>query len=345
MNLYIVLASIGALALVSLVALNFSNLTGMFSARSVEGNETTTDAEVQQACPASCNDNNPCTLDYCNETTGYICSNVPLNGSVEGCGSSSSCVYNVCLSGKCVVLEKEACCGNSKCESGEGCFNCPQDCECVELPDSQSEQAQTTQSTEQQPNTTSVENNQPLTVSTSTNATSLLNHLTINEVQIGDKEFVELYNPTPSVIDTTGWYLSYFSSKKDWNNTQRNWAFQNITIQSGKYFLVNIYNTPDADWTVLTATGQPYSTGQISTNGSVAVFPFNPNMKSIEEAKNGRVDAVAWGNPDHVYEGSPAQVPSSDKSLERKSLATDTDDNSNDFAINAVPTPKNSSNQ
>jgi len=43
-------------------------------------------------------------------------------------------------------------------------------------------------------------------------------HVVISEVQIADNEFVELYNPTDSAIDMTGWHWCYYSSGRDWNN-------------------------------------------------------------------------------------------------------------------------------
>lgn len=169
-------------------------------------------------------------------------------------------------------------------------------------------------------------------------------HVMINEIQVSPNEFIELYNPTDNNVDMSGWYLCYFSSKKDWNEPYRKWRFENGSIiQAHGYYLINVYDStsPDPDWTLLTKKKTPYSIGQLSnSNGSVALFPFNPKEKSAEEAKSGRIDAVGWGNPSHVFEETPCSTPPKGKSLERKSCS-DTDKNSFDFIITS-PNPKNS---
>ena len=81
-----------------------------------------------------------------------------------------------------------------------------------------------------------------------------------------------------------------------------------------------------------------------NTKGSVAIFPFDPKSKGIEEAKSGRIDAVGYGDAQFVYEGSPAQTPAAGESLERKSLTTDTENNSDDFVIDGNPSPEKASN-
>ncbi len=39
-------------------------------------------------------------------------------------------------------------------------------------------------------------------------------HVVISEVQIATNEFVELYNPTNSAINMTGWHWCYFPDDK-----------------------------------------------------------------------------------------------------------------------------------
>ena len=170
-------------------------------------------------------------------------------------------------------------------------------------------------------------------------------HILINEVQVSPNEFVELYNPTDEDIDLSGWYLCYFSSKKDWNEPYRKWKFENRTIiKAHTHYLINVYNStfPNSDLTLLTKKKKPYSVGQLSNSkGSIAILPFDPKGKSAEEAKSGRIDALGWGNVSHVFEGVPCSTPSRGKSLERNSHL-DTDNNSLDFII-TTPTPENSS--
>lgn len=191
---------------------------------------------------------------------------------------------------------------------------------------------------------------------TSSPATSTINISTkpkvlINEVQTADNEFVELYNFGTTTVNMTGWYFSYFSSEKDWNEPWRNWRFPdgaNILAQS--YYLIGIFNfpesggNPNADWQVKTQEGNPYSQGQLSENGAVAIFPFNPREKSSAEAQAGRIDALGWSQT-LVKEGNSATSSPENQSLERINKNIDTDDNSADFKINSYSTPTNSAGQ
>ena len=100
---------------------------------------------------------------------------------------------------------------------------------------------------------------------------------------------------------------------------------------------------PTADWNF------EYANHFLSdTAGSVGIFHWDPDTKTAEEAKAGRIDAVGWGSVTYVYETATASTPSSGESIERKSLngdyapAQDTDDNSIDFFVQDTPTPKNS---
>ncbi len=96
-------------------------------------------------------------------------------------------------------------------------------------------------------------------------------HLLINEIQIRDDEFIELYNPTPSSVNLSGYYFSYYSSNKDWNDPHRNQEFPaSASIAVDGYYLIGLKGysemdgNPNADW-------QPYDSNQLSnSNGSIA---------------------------------------------------------------------------
>ena len=60
---------------------------------------------IELECPASCDDFDDCTEDYCSAETGYVCVHDPIY----------------------------PCCGNGICESGEDYTNCPADCKAVEV--------------------------------------------------------------------------------------------------------------------------------------------------------------------------------------------------------------------
>jgi len=168
----------------------------------------------------------------------------------------------------------------------------------------------------------------------------------INEIQINRDEFVELYNPSDQEVDMTGWYFSYFSQNRIWNEPHRNKLFPEFPDRAiipalGHYLIglagyPELNGNPDADW-------QVYSSTQLgNSNGAVAIFPWNPKTKSAEEVELGRIDAVGWGEP-AVREGDAAEVPGENQSIARHNSLIDTDNNLNDFSIQSNPTPTNSS--
>lgn len=85
------------------------------------------------SCPATCDDGNPCTSDICNQNTGFACQHSNLNGPQTGCeGSLGNCQERTCSSGTCKTQQQAPCCGSGKCEQGETCSSCPQDCGCMQ---------------------------------------------------------------------------------------------------------------------------------------------------------------------------------------------------------------------
>lgn len=83
-------------------------------------------------------------------------------------------------------------------------------------------------------------------------------NVVVSEIQLKNKEFVELFNPTDQPVSTQGWHLSYFSSAKTWSSPQRNWEFPTTsTIPAKSYYLIGIHDYPtegghpDSDWQVV----------------------------------------------------------------------------------------------
>ncbi len=109
--------------------------------------------KVEFSCSESCDDGNPCTYEYCNETTNFKCVNTVLRGEVEGCKGlvQGSCYKNSCVSGACTLIYSSVCCGNGKCDKDEDYSVCPKDCE---KPAQQTTTTQQTTQTEQNSTTT-----------------------------------------------------------------------------------------------------------------------------------------------------------------------------------------------
>ncbi|OGZ57974.1 MAG: hypothetical protein A2827_00320, partial [Candidatus Spechtbacteria bacterium RIFCSPHIGHO2_01_FULL_43_30] len=176
--------------------------------------------------------------------------------------------------------------------------------------------------------------------------------ISINEIQLADSEFVELYNNSSSSISMANYYFSYYSpTKTSWNDPHRSKKFpDDAEITRYAHYLIGLKDfptdggNPNADW-------QPYSSNQFNNSrGTVAIFPFDPSSTTSEVAYLGRVDAVGWdddfgGNENDIslYENSPAAfVPADGQSISRNDSHDDTDNNSIDFSVAGSPTPRNS---
>jgi|GEM_PF-3651132 hypothetical protein len=126
----------------------------------------------EKTCPV-CEDNNPCTVDVCGPETGYLCLNTEINGPASECsGNAGTCKTHACIDGSCVLATSTNCCGNQNCETNEDYNTCPSDCRHETTP-------------------------------------------TINEIMYAPNtewggqynEWIEIYNPSQTPIDVTGWGL------------------------------------------------------------------------------------------------------------------------------------------
>ncbi len=173
----------------------------------------------------------------------------------------------------------------------------------------------------------------------------LLDHIVISEIKLADNEFVELYNPKETEVNVSEWYFSYYpSTREEWNNPYRNKQFpENSVIPPQSHYLIglkgysDILGNPVSEW-------QAYASDLLgNSEGSVAIFPWDPEGKTSEEAENGRIDAVGWGDVE-IKESESCDPAPKGKSLNRISSSQyqDTDLNSFDFEIRDDPTPTNS---
>lgn len=135
-------------------------------------------------------------------------------------------------------------------------------------------------------------------------------------------DFIELYNPTDTAIDVSGWSVEYFSSKGNSGGK----TTLNGSIPAGGYYLIQEGGggegaplpTPDAEGGLSMA----------GSKGSVKLY----------DASGAEVDVVGYGEAS-ISEGSPTPALSNTTSAQRNEAGTDTDDNAADFST-AAPTPK-----
>ncbi|MBA2746975.1 MAG: lamin tail domain-containing protein, partial [Flavisolibacter sp.] len=175
------------------------------------------------------------------------------------------------------------------------------------------------------------------------NASSQVNHLVISQVYGAGgntgatykNDFIEIFNPTTSSVNLTGWSVQYASA------TGSSWAVTSLSgsIAAGKYYLVQQAggatgaNMPAAD-----ATG---ITNMSSTAGKVALV--NSTTALTGTCPSNYIDLVGFGTTANCYEGSGATpAPSAILSVFRAANGcTDTDNNASDFSA-ATPAPRNS---
>lgn len=134
-------------------------------------------------------------------------------------------------------------------------------------------------------------------------------------------DFIELYNPTGSAIDISGWSVEYFSSKGNSGGK----TTLNGSIPAGGYYLIQEGGGGDGD-----PLPTPDAEGGLSMSGS-------KGSVKLYDASGAEVDLVGYGEAS-LSEGSPTSSLSNTTSAQRDDSGTDTDDNAADFSA-AAPTP------
>jgi|GEM_PF-2213806 hypothetical protein len=161
-------------------------------------------------------------------------------------------------------------------------------------------------------------------------------NILINEVQITGKttkdEFVELYNPNDADINLKGFALKKKTSSGAESNLASAAAFSG-TIPALGYFLIIpqtngecVKNYKDLATADLCYSGKTFS---IAADNTVLLYDNNGGLQ----------DKVGFGKAKD-FETAPTANPPASKSIERKKLGLDTDDNSQDFKVSDAPTPK-----
>ena len=174
-------------------------------------------------------------------------------------------------------------------------------------------------------------------------------HVVISEVMVrtvasASDEFVELYNPTGSAVDLSGWMLR---RKSEAGNFQANLvSSMSGTIPANGYFLLT------SDSSTSSGSADLQFTDGIASNNTLLLY---------SDAGTTLVDKLGLGAATDS-EATPAAMPGSDQSTERKANssstiasmmiggldellgnAEDTDNNGDDFLTRELPQPQNTS--
>lgn len=178
---------------------------------------------------------------------------------------------------------------------------------------------------------------------------ALAEHIVISEVQISgvttNDEFVELYNPTASDQDLTGWRLARKTSGTSSANLVTNLSG---SIPAHGYFLI----TPPTGYTGAIPADLVYSPAGTRISADNTVYLYGSDSATL-------VDKVAIGDGATDGEGNPAPLPEAGQSIERKARTSstsesmesgdanqgngeDTDSNSDDFILKSVSGPQDS---
>lgn len=149
----------------------------------------------------------------------------------------------------------------------------------------------------------------------------------ISEVLIGgtgsaSQEFIEIYNPSNMDINLSDWKIQYASaSGTSWTTK----ITLNYIIASNTHM---VFCTTEAG---LDNSSGTFKSGLSQSGGRIRVI----------DSSNTIIDSVGWGNSLNA-EGSPATAPGVGVSIQRKivsNLYQDTDNNTNDFVEQPVPSP------
>ncbi|MCI1773900.1 MAG: 5'-nucleotidase C-terminal domain-containing protein [Paenibacillus lautus] len=145
-------------------------------------------------------------------------------------------------------------------------------------------------------------------------------------------DFIELFNPTSSPVDLTGWKVRYASASTG--------AFNNTTSLTGTIEPYAYYLIQNSGGTTGAILPTPDFQGSLSLGGSNGIV-------DLVNTAGDRIDLIGYGNAT-LSEKSPTAALSNSKAAIRKELTSgqndrglDTDNNAADFSV-MTPDPRNS---
>lgn len=171
----------------------------------------------------------------------------------------------------------------------------------------------------------------------------IANHLVISEVQITGgagqttNDFIELYNPTSSPIDLSGYRLVKRTANGTTDTTIKSWTSSVLVPAHGYYLWAN------NSYTTIPTTPDTTTSQSIADNNGIALRQGAENEGII-------IDSLAWGTATNIFVGGTTfpENPGTNQSIERRlggkeGNGWDTNNNAEDFFLQHTPNPQNSS--
>lgn len=141
-------------------------------------------------------------------------------------------------------------------------------------------------------------------------------------------DFIELYNPTDTAIDLTGWSVEYFAST---GNSGGKITLSGTIAPHGYYLVQGAAGNGQAQ-----ALPIPDAEGKVNMSGT-------KGSVQLADATGTTIDLVGYGAASK-FEGAATAALSNDTSASRAAAGTDTDSNLADFTV-GTPSPTNSGNE
>lgn len=174
----------------------------------------------------------------------------------------------------------------------------------------------------------------------------LANHLVINQIQIDSRvgaggtedDWVELFNPTSTSINLSGWSIQKASSNGATSSPFRE-ALGGIVPANGFFLIVRNNALTSAS---LKGLADYLSSDSFTLAAGNIISLVNDNNAILDYSDTNIVDYVGFGTA-KFHEGSLSALAIPEgKGIRRVNDGEDTDQNGNDFIVENFPSPRNS---